>query len=413
MDIFLRRVSWLLLGCVSACTLMRPLDELDADDPASPDSQLGGGATAASGATSATGVTGAAGAAGATGPSQDARTSRAGAPSLGEGPGGGVDFGAGEGGSGSDDAVGGKAGSGEAGEIAGGDAAGAAGAGETGAAGAAPDAGLAGSGDGGTEGATGTSNVADAGSTCTQDLECAEGRCVPGAGCVPCPPDMQLVRFRDGTAFCIDRREVTQAEYEEFIEKVDARPDISFMAACVLNASYVPDSAEECSGSFDPAVGAALPVTCVDACDAFAYCAWAGKRLCAGKNGERLEPLHRGDLDRDEWQVACSDSTSSLYPYGGNFDAEACNVGSNTLVAAGSLDKCRTPSGIFDLSGNVSEWTQSCDAANGCAVRGGSYLHQSASAVGCYSVPALDGDPEPLSFGSVTAPHIGIRCCAD
>ena len=38
---------------------------------------------------------------------------------------------------------------------------------------------------------------------CTSDIQCPEGRCVEaGGGCQPCPPEMSLVRFADGAAFC-------------------------------------------------------------------------------------------------------------------------------------------------------------------------------------------------------------------
>ena len=61
---------------------------------------------------------------------------------------------------------------------------------------------------------------------------------------------------------------------------------------------------------------------------------------------------------------------------------------------------------IFDLSGNVAEWENSCDSEQAdanCHVRGGSYL-DSGAAVSCAAAATrkrLDN----------TDPAVGFRCC--
>jgi formylglycine-generating enzyme required for sulfatase activity len=65
---------------------------------------------------------------------------------------------------------------------------------------------------------------------------------------------------------------------------------------------------------------------------------------------------------------------------------------------------------IYDLSGNVAEWENSCNATTGasdnCAVRGGSYDSGSQTTLTC----ALSG-AQPPQPRSTTAADIGFRCC--
>jgi formylglycine-generating enzyme required for sulfatase activity len=79
------------------------------------------------------------------------------------------------------------------------------------------------------------------------------------------------------------------------------------------------------------------------------------------------------------------------------------------------MDSCRTEAGVFDMSGNVSEWGSACtnspdsESAGDCLTRGGSFIDTSAEALGCAS-------SEPGSFSlplGSTSRTLGIRCCKD
>ena len=76
-------------------------------------------------------------------------------------------------------------------------------------------------------------------------------------------------------------------------------------------------------------------------------CSRAGKRLCT----------------ETEWERACKGSGSSKFPYGNRFDPRACNVGggssSRKATPTGAYARCKSSYGVFDLSGNVGEWTAS------------------------------------------------------
>ena len=98
----------------------------------------------------------------------------------------------------------------------------------------------------------------------------------------------------------------------------------------------------------------------------------------------------------------------NLYPYGASYVTTTCNgldYGAAAPVAAGSLAGC-VSSGVFDLSGNVAEWEDSCSGASGqtdpCRLRGGRFNSNSFS---------LRCNAADNSTRNVVDPAIGFRCC--
>jgi formylglycine-generating enzyme required for sulfatase activity len=129
----------------------------------------------------------------------------------------------------------------------------------------------------------------------------------------------------------------------------------------------------------------------VNWCDAYMYCAWAGKRLCGNPDGGSSDPNNANNPVIDEWYRACSHNADGLhvYPYGLTYDASACNGADyDAQSPLRSLSTCQGGyPGIFDMSGNVIEWEDSCTptptspdagdtsgASDFCNVRGGSFL---------------------------------------
>ena len=149
-----------------------------------------------------------------------------------------------------------------------------------------------------------------------------------------------------------------------------------------------------------------LPAVDVDWCDAYAFCSWAGKRLC-GKIGGGS-----GDDDggANQWLHACSFGGAHVYPYGGAYSPTACNgidFDAGALLPVGTLGTCVGGYvGLFDMSGNALEWDDTCDGpamTDRCRLNGGSFLN-TAPELRCDFV---NGAPRSARF-----PYVGFRCCS-
>jgi formylglycine-generating enzyme required for sulfatase activity len=212
----------------------------------------------------------------------------------------------------------------------------------------------------------------------------------------------------DVGAFCIDATEVTNAAYAAWLAtgpSVASQPSF-----CAWNGDYAPASGWPPSSSKanDPVVG-------VDWCDAFAYCAAAGKRLCGRIGGGALDyAFGFVDAQQSEWMAACTSGGATKYPYGDGYASGACDgkdyTHPNETVAAGSAAVCHGAAppyaAIFDLSGNVAEWEDACDGTSGagdlCRRRGGSFKDGSA---------ALRCDADSGQARSAADATTGFRCC--
>ena len=208
-------------------------------------------------------------------------------------------------------------------------------------------------------------------------------------------PVAAMVELPEG--YAIDATEVTAKQYQAWLA---TDPLISNQhESCTWNSSFE----EKCIG---PTEQPALPVTCVNWCDAYAYCAAVGKRLCTTL----------------EWRGACAGGgAGNDYPYGSEYEPLACN-GADTMHEgysldcapmsdAGALTSCQSSvpgyEGVYDLSGNVGEWTEECLGDKGksdnCQLVGGSNCALQAD-LRC--VTSLE---MPRSGARANA---GVRCCS-
>ena len=120
-----------------------------------------------------------------------------------------------------------------------------------------------------------------------------------------------------------------------------------------------------CSRAQDGAGGVVLPWSSVTWNQADAACRAAGMRLCrAVRSG--------GAIVTDEWGFACQGGqtcSSGAYPYACSYNSAACNGADSNLgtaaacgsrsgcVTVGDLDPSSSSDQVFDMSGNVAEWT--------------------------------------------------------
>jgi formylglycine-generating enzyme required for sulfatase activity len=176
---------------------------------------------------------------------------------------------------------------------------------------------------------------------------------------------------------------------------------------CSWNASYRPGNAATAVNQDD------LPVGNVDWCDAFAFCKWAGKRLCGKVGGGSADYTNFASKDNEHY-VACSNDGMRKYPYGDNYDPSACNgmqpQQMGHAVPVGSLKSCEggVP-GLFDMSGNVEEWQDACDGNSGATdnCRDGTGGFDYGAPPDGTRCDAADSDARNAQFAGV-----GIRCCA-
>jgi formylglycine-generating enzyme required for sulfatase activity len=131
-------------------------------------------------------------------------------------------------------------------------------------------------------------------------------------------------------AFYLDQYEVTTARYAKFFKETNRRQPV-YWSANVVSAH------------------ASKPVVGVDWNDATAYCAWAGRRL----------PTEA------EWEKAARGTDQRSYPWGNEAPSEqranfnhCCDFNEyGALTDVGLFEQGRSPSGAYDMAGNVWEWT--------------------------------------------------------
>jgi eukaryotic-like serine/threonine-protein kinase len=169
-------------------------------------------------------------------------------------------------------------------------------------------------------------------------------------------------------AFFLDEKEVTNEQYAAFVRTTGEKPPKHW-----VNGNY-PDGK------------ANYPVVYVDWKAASDYCGWRGKRLPT----------------EEEWEYAARGTDGRLYPYGNKHQPQFSSAAKSltepgVLNAVGSYPMGASPFGVFDLAGNVAEWTGSAyrpypnspatEADGTKVVRGGSFrnLAEQQTATGRYS----------------------------
>ncbi|GAB4231900.1 MAG: formylglycine-generating enzyme family protein [Acidobacteriota bacterium] len=149
--------------------------------------------------------------------------------------------------------------------------------------------------------------------------------------------------------FYIDEFEVTNRQFAAFLDATGYRPEQPRNFLKHWDKGRLPD------WSWD------FPVTWVSPTDGEAYCRWRGGRLPTD----------------EEWEKAARGTDGRHFPWGNDLPQVAPpNVGSGKLEPAGNRPGDVSPYGVYDLTGNVAEFTATVVEFEGHrvhTVRGGSY----------------------------------------
>lgn len=199
-------------------------------------------------------------------------------------------------------------------------------------------------------------------------------------------------RFRDGV----------QDVCEQFGPQVICEGRLEFRRFCIDTYEY-------------PNLQGVKPAVMADWNEAARACQAEGKRLCTV----------------EEWEFACEGPGMWPYPYGAERDRTACNIDQNEVpadadalshparvgaevervdrrVKSGSMPRCVSPFGVYDMTGNVDEWVDNPQGKRAeppfrSSLKGDDWGSNRAR---CRPIDSTI----PESF---TSPQRGFRCCAD
>jgi len=185
---------------------------------------------------------------------------------------------------------------------------------------------------------------------------------------------------------------------------VDAAAAVVPTMVTVDAAAEVPKDVPTCPDGMVPVVpkaGGGIEPFCIDTHEA----PGAGQMPTVGKSYDEAVAAcqeHGARLCRPaEWVAACRGPEQATYPYGVAFAGDKCNVDRNNvreIVPTGSFAECVSASGAFDMSGNVSEWTE------GRYTYGGSARDRS---------PGRCPERRRWPANDRGQADVGYRCCAD
>lgn len=148
---------------------------------------------------------------------------------------------------------------------------------------------------------------------------------------------LNLERIGTTGAFWIDKYEVTNGMYLEFLEATGYEPKDSKDFLLHWEDDSIPEGAEN------------EPVRWVSFDDAKAYAVYAGKRLPT----------------QEEWEKAARGTDGRSYPWGNDLDRSRFRqvsyqqLSSDALAKADAFPSGASPYGLLNMEGNAGEWTSS------------------------------------------------------
>jgi formylglycine-generating enzyme required for sulfatase activity len=192
--------------------------------------------------------------------------------------------------------------------------------------------------------------------------------------------------------YFIDKYEVTNGQFKSWLQSTGL---------------YSPDQLQEIGKRLLMKQDKA-PVRIVTWAKANEYCLAMGKRLPS----------------EAEWEKAARGTDGRTYPWGNKWNPDYANVGQNEedLMPVGSYEKGKSPYGVYDMAGNVMEWTADWfEAYPGAEYKSPNYgrKHRVArggswGGVGHYVIPHFFRTTYRFDFAPESAYNdVGFRCAKD
>lgn len=161
--------------------------------------------------------------------------------------------------------------------------------------------------------------------------------------------------------FAMNRYEVSNKQFLDFTEQTNylttaekkgfAYKFTGFSQVKTAGVSW--RTPEGINSTFNPD----LPVTFISQLDAKAYCKWRDGRL----------PSY------EEWEYAARGDKRRIFPWGNKWNKTLLIWKAEKAEKPGTISASVTPEGIYNLAGNVSEWTRSIKG-DGAILKGGSFI---------------------------------------